>query len=211
MTPKQQYYENIGKTLMANLEKRQMEGYYCPDRKSAVEKALELMPDGSSIGWGGSMTLSEIGLMEALKEGAYTLIDRDSATSKEEQKALYGQMSTCDFFMTGTNAITIDGELINMDARGNRVAFLCFGPETVLVFVGMNKIVPDRQSGMLRVQNIASPPNTVRLKKKTPCAITGKCGDCYSPESICSQLMITRRSGVPGRIKVILIGEELGY
>jgi len=110
-----------------------------------------------------------------------------------------------------TNAITLEGELINIDGRGNRVAFLCYGPQNVLILAGMNKVVSDVESGFKRVRDIASPPNTIRLNKKTPCAVTGKCEDCYSPDCICGQFVVTRRSGVPKRIKVILIGEELGY
>ncbi len=110
-----------------------------------------------------------------------------------------------------TNAITLDGELVNVDGRANRVAFLCFGPQEVIVLAGMNKLVADVPAGFSRARNMAAPANTVRLNSKTPCALTGRCGDCYTPESICSQMLITRRSGVPGRIKVILIGEELGY
>ena len=211
MTPKKQYYENISNTIIKGLEKRQMEGYYCPDCESAVKKALELMPEGASIGWGGSMTLTEVGLMDAIKKGSYEIIDRDTAKTPEEQRKIYGQICCSDFFLMSTNAITVDGELINIDGRGNRVAFLCYGPENVIVFAGMNKVVTDVEAGFQRARNIAAPPNTVRLNKKTPCAMTGKCGDCFSPDCICSQFVVTRRSGVPNRIKVILVGEELGY
>lgn len=110
-----------------------------------------------------------------------------------------------------TNAITLDGELINIDGRGNRVAFLCYGPQNVLIISGINKIVSDIDSGIKRVRNIAAPPNSIRLNRKTPCSINGKCEDCYSPDCMCSQLVITRRSGILNRIKVILVGEELGY
>jgi len=211
MTPKKQYYENVSKTIIKGLEKRQMEGYYCPDCESAVKKALELMPEGSSIAWGGSMTLTEAGLMDAIRKGSYQIIDRDTAKTPEEQRKIAGEICCSDFFLMSTNAITLDGELINIDGRGNRVAFLCHGPENVLIFAGMNKVVTDVQEGFQRARNMAAPPNTVRLNKKTPCSVTGKCGDCYSPDCICSQFVITRRSGVPNRIKVILVGEELGY
>ena len=211
LLPKERYYENVANTIIKNMEKRQIEGYYCPDKKSALKKALELIPKGSSIGWGGSVTLSETGLMDAIQNGDYKIIDRDTAKNLEEQRKIYGEICCSDFFLMGTNAITLDGELINIDGRGNRVAFLCYGPQNVLILAGMNKVVTDIDSGFKRVRNIASPPNTVRLNKKTPCAITGKCEDCYSPDCICGQFVITRRSGVPNRIKVILIGEELGY
>lgn len=211
ITPKQKYYENISNTIIKNLNKRQIEGYYCKNSLSAVQKALELMPEGSSISWGGSMTLIETGLMDAIKTSNYKIIDREKAKTPEEQRKIYGEICLSDYFLMSTNAITVDGELINIDGRGNRVAFLCYGPQNVIVLAGMNKIVSDVESGFKRVHDIASPPNTVRLNKKTPCSITGKCEDCYSPDCICGQFVVTRRSGIPNRIKVILIGEELGY
>ncbi len=211
LNPKQKYYENVANTIIKNLTKRQMEGYYCPDKKSALKKALELIPEGASVGWGGSMTLIETGLLDAVKDGDYKVIDRETATNLDEQRKIYGEICCSDFFLMSTNAITLDGELINIDGRGNRVAFLCYGPQNVLILAGMNKVVSDVESGFKRVRDIASPPNTVRLNKKTPCAITGRCEDCYSPDCICGQFVLTRRSGVPNRIKVILIGEDLGY
>ena len=211
MNSKQKYYENIANTIIANFKKRQIEGYYCSDRMSAVQKALELIPKGASIGWGGSMTLIETGLMDAIQNGDYKIINRDIAKNLEEQRKIYGEICCSDFFLMSTNAITLDGELINIDGRGNRVAFLCYGPQNVLILTGMNKIVSSVEEGLNRAQNIAAPPNAIRLDRKTPCAITGKCGDCYSPECMCGQFVITRRSGILNRIKVILIGEELGY
>ena len=211
LLPKQKYYENVANTIIKNLSKRQIEGYYCKDKESAVKKALELIPKESSVSWGGSMTLTETGLMDVIKNGDYKLIDRDKAISLEEQRKVYGEICMSDVFLMSTNAITLDGELINIDGRGNRVAFLCYGPQNVVILAGMNKVVTDVESGLKRVRNIASPPNTVRLNKKTPCVITGKCEDCYSPDCICGQIVVTRRSGVPNRIKIILIGEELGY
>lgn len=207
----QKYYENIAKTIIKNLEKRQMEGFYCADKKLALKKALELIPKGSSIAWGGSMTISEVGLFDAIQNENYKVINRDSATNSEELKKLYGEICCSDYFLMSTNAITLDGELINVDGRGNRVSFLCYGPENVLLLVGMNKVVTDIESGLKRSRDIAAPKNAVRLNRKTPCAVTGKCEDCYSPDCMCGQYVITRRSAVPNRIKVILIGEELGY
>jgi len=211
LSHKKTYYQNIANTIIKNFSKRQIEGYYCSSSKEDVEKVLELMPEGSSISWGGSMTLSETGLMNSIKNGDYNLIDRDSAQTLDEQRKIYGQICMSDFFLMSTNAITIDGELINIDGRGNRVAFLCYGPQNVIILAGMNKVVSDLESGFKRVRDIASPPNTIRLNKKTPCSITGKCEDCFSPDCICGQFVLTRRSGIPNRIKVILIGEELGY
>lgn len=209
--PKQENYKNLANTIIKNLEKRQIEAYYCEDKASALEKALNLIPKGSTIGWGGSVTLSEIGLIDAVKNGEYSIIDRDKATNLEEQKAVYSQICSSDFFLMSTNAITLNGELINIDGRGNRVAFLCYGPENVLIVAGMNKVVSSIESGFERASNVSAPPNAIRLNRKTPCAITGKCEDCYSPDCMCSQFIVTRRSGIPNRIKIILVGEELGY
>lgn len=211
MLPKQKYYENIGNTIIKNLAKRQIEGFYCPDSKTALKKALELMPKGSSIGWGGSMTLIETGLLDAIKKEDYKIIDRETAKTAEEQRKIYGEICCADFFLMSTNAITLDGELINIDGRGNRVAFLCYGPQNVLILTGMNKVVTDIETGFKRARDISAPPNGVRLNKKTPCATTGRCENCYSPDCMCGQLVLTRRSGVPNRIRIILIGEELGY
>lgn len=211
INPKQKYYENLANTIIKNFKKRQIEGYYCSDCNSAVQKALELMPKGSSVSWGGSVTLIETGLMSVIQKGDYKIINRDIAKSLEEQRKIYGEICCSDFFLMSTNAVTLDGELINVDGRGNRVAFLCYGPQNVLILTGMNKIVSNVEEGINRARNIAAPPNAIRLNRKTPCAITCKCEDCYSPDCMCGRIVITRRSLIPDRIKVILIGEELGY
>lgn len=208
---KQKYYENVSNTIIQNFKKRQIEGYYCYDRKSAVNKALELIPNRASIGWGGSVTLFETGLMNAIKSKDYKLINREDSKNLDEQRRIYGEICCSDFFLMSTNAITLDGELVNIDGRGNRVAFLCYGPQYVLILAGMNKIVSNVTEGLKRTRNISAPPNAIRLNRKTPCSITGKCEDCFSPECMCGQFVITRRSIIPGRIKVLLIGEELGY
>lgn len=204
-------YKNAANTIINNLNKRNMEGYYCDTKEDALKKALEIIKEGSSVGWGGSMTINEIGLMDAIKNGSYDVIDREAISNDEEYKATYARMVNADYFLTSTNAITMDGELVNIDARGNRVSFLIFGPSNVIVVAGMNKVVSDVESGYKRVKDIATPPNTVRLNRNTPCATTGRCGNCFSPDCICNQTVITRRSGAPGRIKVILVGEDLGY
>ncbi len=211
MSPKKQYYENTAKTILTNLEKRQMKGWYCEDSAAAVKKVLELLPEGSSITWGGTMTMEECGLMDVLKQGNYALIDRLSAKTPEEKKELYARAVCADYFFMSTNAITLDGQLVNVDGAGNRVACLCSGPDNVIILAGMNKVVASVEAGHEQIRNRAASINALRLNKKTPCAITGKCADCQSPDCICSQIVVTRRSHVPGRIQVILIGEELGY
>ena len=211
MSPKEIANQNLANTIIKNMAKKNMEGYYCATSAEAVEKALSLMPEGASVTWGGSMTLTECGLMDALRTANYEIIDRDTAKTPEEARVMYSKQVMADYFLMSTNAITIDGELVNIDGRSNRVSCLCWGPQNVIIIAGMNKVAPDVESAIKRVRNMAAPANCVRLNKNTPCAQTGKCGDCYSQESICSQVLITRRSSAPNRIKVSLVGEELGY
>lgn len=207
MNPKQLSFQNTAATIIKNLKKRNMNGYYCASKEDALKKALEIIPENSSIGWGGSVTLDQIGLIQALKDGNYEAIDRMQKDPKEQAARIFN----ADFFLMSTNAITLDGELINVDGRANRICYLCYGPEHVLILAGMNKVVPDVKSGIQRVRNMAAPPNTTRLNKNTPCARFGRCMDCLEPDCICNQILITRRSGSPERIHVILVGEELGY
>ncbi|MDE6751094.1 MAG: lactate utilization protein, partial [Lachnospiraceae bacterium] len=169
------------------------------------------MPQGSIISWGGSETIKEAGLMDAIQNGSYELIDRTDAKNPEEARQFYARTVLADYYLMSTNAITIDGELINIDGNGNRVACLIQGPSHVIIVVGMNKVVTDVPSGIARVRNMASPANAIRLKKNLPCAATGHCHDCLSPECFCNQIVVTRRSGHTGRIKVYLIAENLGY
>ena len=211
MSPKEIAKQNLANTIIKNMEKKNLEAYYCATSKEAVEKALSLMPEGASITWGGSESIKECGLMDAIKVANYELIDRADAKTPEEDRIMYSRQVMADFFLMSSNAITIDGELVNIDGRANRVSLLCWGPQNVIVIAGMNKIASDVESAIQRVRDAAAPPNTVRLNKNTPCAQTGRCGNCYSPDCICSQIVITRRSSTPKRIKVILVGEELGY
>ena len=158
------------------------------------------------------MTLSEIGLIDDLKESDdYIIYARADAKTLEEKRELFGKIVTSDYYFMSSNAVTMDGELVNIDGTGNRVACLCHGPENVILIVGMNKVVKNVEEAISRVRNIAAPPNAVRLSKNTPCSKIGRCADCQSDDCICCQTVITRRSAVQGRIKVILVGEELGY
>lgn len=202
---------NAAATIIKGLQKRNMEGHFCETSQEAVEKALSLMPSGSVISWGGSMTISECGLMDALKGKDYTLIDRMTAKTPQEKREIYSRTVMADYYLMSTNAITMEGELVNIDGFANRVACLCAGPENVIIIAGMNKVVKNVQDGIDRIRTKAAPPNTVRLNKNTPCAKTGVCGNCFSPDCVCSQIVVTRRSGIPGRIKVILVNEELGF
>ncbi len=211
MSPKQQYYENLAESIIEKFNLRGIEGYYCADREEANTKAKRFLTPGCSVSWGGSMTIQEIGLIDDLKESDYTIYDRKDAVTPEEKREMFGRIVTSDFYFMSSNAITLDGQLINIDGAGNRVACLCHGPEHVVLIAGMNKIVTDVASGIARVRNMASPPNALRLNLNTPCAEYGRCADCLTQDCICAQTVVTRFSRVPGRIKVILVGEELGY
>ena len=211
MSAKSENYRNLGTTMIKNFNARGMDAFYCASRVDALQKVQELIPEGSSVTWGGSVTLSETGILEAVKNGPYRCIDRSAAKTPEEARALYGQIVCADYFLTSTNAFTADGELVNIDGNGNRVACLIAGPAHVIVVTGMNKLAANVREAVSRVRTAAAPPNCVRLNLKTPCASQGLCKDCQSPDSICCQTVIARRSRIPGRITVILVGEELGF
>lgn len=211
MTVQQQGFKLTAESIIKELNKRNIEGYFCESGKEAVDMILSMLPANASIGWGGSETIKECGLMDALRNGNYDLIDRSSAQTPEERREIYGKTVMADAFLMSSNAITEDGELVNIDGASNRLACLLHGPKEVYVIVGMNKLTKDIPAAIGRIRNVACPANTLRLNRKTPCALTGKCGDCYGDESICSNIVITRRSSIKNRIKVILVAEPLGY
>lgn len=211
MNYKQEAFSKAAPGIIKNLEKRGMEGYYfanCPDMVSAI---LSMIPAGSSVSWGGSASFTQSGMMDALQKGCYTLIDRSTAKTDQERREIYAKTVMSNYYFCSTNALTLDGELVNIDGNGNRVACIIHGPEHVMMIVGMNKIVKDIDSAIKRIRTDACPPNAIRLHMNTPCAVTGKCAECLSPESFCNQFVITRRSRHAGRIKVFLVGEELGF
>ena len=211
MNPKKEYYKNLANTVIKGMEKRHMEAYYCETSEEAKALALSLVPGGSSVSFGGSVTLGETGVLAALRKRTdITLFDRDTANGPEEVKKIMHDALSCDYYFMSSNAITHDGELVNIDGNGNRVAALIYGPENVIVIAGVNKIVKDTEEGISRTRNAAAPPNCVRLNKNTPCAVNGVCGNCLA-DTICDQIVITRASRVPKRLKVILVGEELGF
>ena len=211
MTPKAKYYENLANTTIAALKKRSFEAAYAETKEDALKMAMGYLKDGCTVSAGGSMTLAEIGFNEAVKEANCTFIDRFAAKTDAERDDIFSRIAVCDYYFMSSNAITADGCLVNIDGSGNRVASLIHGPKNVIIIAGMNKVCPDVESAYQRVKFTAAPPNTVRLNKQTPCAVTGKCGDCLSPDCICTHTVITRRSNIPGRIKIILVGEDLGY
>ena len=205
------YYEKRAQVLVKNLKSRHFEAYYCPDSASALAKALELIPEGASVGWGGALSAQQIGLIDAVKSGNFAAIDRDAATTPEERTQALKRCLTADVFLCGANALSLDGQMVNIDGTGNRVAAIAYGPDTILVIAGMNKVCDTLDDAVTRARNVAAPMNKQRFPFKTPCEVTGACADCKSEESICNQILITRNCRPAGRIKFVLVGEELGF
>lgn len=208
---KEENYQNLSKSLIKKLEKRNFEGYYCQTASEALELALSLIPEGASVTHGGSESIKEIGLLDAVKNGNYQYIDRSLAKTHQEKREVVAQGVLAHTFLTGTNAITMSGELVNIDGLSNRVALMCFGPEQVIVIAGINKVVANVDAAIYRAQNVAAPINAIRLNAKTPCYETGNCANCHSDDCMCVNIVTTRHSRIPGRIKVILVGQNLGY
>ena len=204
--------EKLGLTVVSALVRRGFEAYYCENRENAVEKVMELVPKGVSVSWGGSATIQELKLPDRFHAGDYTVLDRDRTSSPEERMAVMRKALTCDTFITGVNAISEDGQLVNIDALGNRVAAMAFGPRSVVVIAGVNKITKTLEDAIKRARTVAAPTNLQRFPKAgVPCLNTGSCENCGSSESFCSQILITRICRPLGRIKVVLTGEILGY
>lgn len=200
-----------GTTIVKNLKKRFIDGAYCNSVGSALEEISKEIEDGSVVSWGGSMTLKEIEIRTVLEKKQCQIIDRDTAANIQERTERMRAAMLSDYYLTSTNAITLDGELVNIDYNGNRVGAICFGPKRVLVIAGMNKVVQDVQAAMSRIRNRACVPNCIRLGKNTPCAQTGHCTECVSSDTLCGQVLITRVSMVKDRIKVFLVDEHLGW
>jgi L-lactate utilization protein LutB len=208
--PKQKYYNKRGEILVKNLRSRHYDAYYCETKSDALAKALELIPKGATVGWGGAMSAKQIGLLDAVNAGDYNAIDRDKTTTPEERKKAMKSCLLADVFITGANALSLDGQMVNIDGVGNRVAAIVYGPESILVIAGMNKVMDTLEAAVIRARTIAAPMNKQRFPHQTPCELTGACGDCKSEGCICNQILITRNSKPAGRIKVILVGEDLG-
>lgn len=209
--PKEIRYDLLGAKLVDNLQKRHFDAYYCQTKEDALKKAIELIPENDIISWGGSVSIDEIGLLNYVKEN-HKVIDRDSAKSPEERVQLMRQGLLCDTFLMSTNAITEDGVLVNIDGNGNRVAALCYGPKSVIMIVGVNKVCKTLDDAVSRARNIAAPINIQRFNDlKTPCYLKGSCGNCKSQESICNQIVITRMSRPASKIKIVVVGEDLGF
>ena len=205
------YYEKRGNILVKNLKARHFDAYYCDNREEALKKALELIPEGSTVGWGGAHSAEQIGLMEAVKEGNYHAIDRSLAKDQAEREQMMRDCMFCDVFLTGANGLSLDGQMVNIDGTGNRVAATIYGPKSVIVIAGMNKVEDTLEAAVNRARTVAAPMNNQRFNNDNPCSTTGTCGNCKNLTCICNQIVITRHCRPVDRIKFILVGEELGF
>jgi len=211
-TPKEMYYEKRGQAFIKNLRKRNFEAYYCANQAEALEKVISLIPEGATVGWGGATTAQEMGVMKAIHAGNFRPMDRDLTSTPEERDQVMRQCLTADVFITGANGLSLDGQMVNIDGLGNRLAAITYGPKYVIVIAGMNKVEEDLDAAIRRARTVAAPMNRQRFASDaTPCGITGLCNDCIADRCMCNQILITRHCNPAGRIKFVIVGEELGF
>ena len=197
-TPKQMFNQKRAEVLIKNLTSRHFGACYCETKEEALQKALSLIPEGSKVGWGGAMSAQEIGLLDTLEAGNWNAVGRNTDGG-------------VDVFITGANALSMDGQMVNIDGLGNRISAIIYGPKTVVVIAGMNKVVDTVEAAVQRARTIAAPINMQRFRKETPCAKTGVCHDCKSEDCICNHIVVTRHCRPVGRIQFVLVGEDLGF
>ena len=211
MTPTELRNKRLAERMIQNLKRRNMEAYYCATATEAVEKVSQLIEDGSTVTWGGSMTIRDMDIPQALRNrGTLEVLDRDLVTDREEVVRIYERAFTADVYLSSANAISEDGVIVNIDGNGNRVAAITWGPKTVIFVIGMNKVAQTVEAAIARARSTASPINAARFDIKTPCQTDGICHNCNSPESICNYIHFLRNSP-RGKHKVILVGESFGY
>jgi len=200
--------ELLAQTTIKGLKSRNIDAFYAASKEEALKIALDLIPEGSKITMGGGMSVHEIGLAEALQEGNYEFLDRDKV---EDKRAAMLWAYDADYYLAGVNAMTRDGVIVNIDGNSNRVSAIAQGPKHVLFIVGMNKICDDLDGAMKRARHVAAPANAQRFQIDTPCRKTGTCFDCKSPDTICCNFLITRFSRHEGRMKAIIVNDNLGF
>ena len=194
MTPTEQRNSLLAQTLIKNLNRRHIEACYCPTAAEAAATVLSLIPDGSSVTWGGTMTIRDMDIPQMLRErSTLEVLDRDLVTDAKEKQEMYLRAFTADVFLSSANALSEDGVIVNIDGNGNRVAAITWGPKKVIFVVGLNKVAPTVEAAV------------------APCKIDGVCHNCTSPDSICSYIHLLRNNRIPGRFTVVLVGESLGY
>jgi L-lactate utilization protein LutB len=212
MTPNEQRNERLGAKMVKAMQRRHFDAYYCATASEAKAKVNELIPDGASVTWGGTMTVRDMDIPQMLQErGTLKVWDRDKVETPEEKQEMYLRAFQADYYLSSANAITEDGVIVNIDGNGNRVAAITWGPQHVIFVVGMNKVAQDPEAALKRARSTAAPINAARFDIQTPCQLDGQCHNCNSPQSICNYIHFLRNSSKPGRIIVILVGENLGY
>ena len=211
MNPIEIRNEKAAGKVIKNLARRNIEAFYCPTSREAVDKLLEMIPQGSSVTWGGSMSIRDIGIPAALADaGKYEVYDRDNAPDRAAATEIYLKAFSCDYYLSSANAITEDGVIVNIDGTGNRVAAITFGPRNVIFVIGMNKLTQNVDAALARARSLAAPVNTARFDIQTPCKLDGVCHNCLSDDCICNYIHYLRHSP-KGKHKVILVGESIGY
>ncbi len=211
MTPKEIRNQKLAEKLIKNLRQRHYEAFFCKNSEAIRKKVAELIPKGSSISWGGSASIRETGVTDMLKKGNYQIYDREDATTTEEKTSIYRKAFACDYYLSSVNAMSEDGQIVNIDGNGNRVAAITWGPRHVIFVVGLNKVCQDIDTAIKRARSVAAPINMARFDLKTPCQTDGSCHDCKSQDSICNYISILRMSHPAGRHIVLLVGEDLGF
>ena len=209
--PKQMYYDKRGPVLVKNLRERHFDAWYCSTRQEAVEKALSLIPEGATVGWGGTATARQMGLCDAIHAGNYRAIDRDLCPTPEAREQAARDCLDADVFITSANALSLDGQMVNIVGNGNRIAAMIYCRGFVLVVAGMNKVCDTLEDALRRARTVAAPMNKQRFPGETPCGVTGTCGNCKSESCICNHIVVTRNCRPAGRIRFILVGEDLGF
>jgi len=212
--PKKVIFRKKAEAVVENLTKRSIGAAFVETGRDAVEAVCKMIPEGSVVALGGSVTIMQIGLLDALRRMNIKLLDRyRPGITNEEIEEMTLRSMTADIMVTSTNAVTADGKLVNEDGRGNRVGAMIFGPKKIIVVAGINKIVETADDGLKRIKEIAAPFNCIRLGVDTPCARTGFCDDdeCHAPARLCSQIVIIESNRVKDRMHVVIVGEELGY
>ncbi len=213
MNPSIQWHnDTFGDKVVKALEKNNFQAYYVANRTTAIEKVFSLIPAGATIGVGGSWTLKELGIPEQLEKDGHTVYDHNKpGLSAEETLSLRRKELLCDVFIASSNAVTLDGQLVNTDGSGNRVAAMSFGPKKVILVIGVNKIVSDIDAAMERIELFAAPINNKRLDRPNPCTITGMCMDCQGATRICNMTSILHKRPPMIDFHVVIVGEDLGF
>lgn len=208
---KEWHTEKLIEKLKKNFLKRNMDMFYLEKRENLQEIVQKYIKEGDTVSFGGSVTLEETGILDFFRKGNYNFLDRDAYKTREEKDEVYRKTFNADSYFLSANAVTLDGEIVNVDGYGNRISAMIFGPKQVFVVIGINKLVSDIKEAEERIKLYAGPMDAKKLSKHTPCTITGECSDCASPERICNKYLVYRREHNQGRMKIILINEELGY